>query len=255
MRVLGEEVAASDRLHGGDLSEVRRLTLDSGRSVIAKTAGEAEAEMLRALRDAGAPAPEVLGVEGDLLILEDLGQDEGPASAWSDLGAVLARLHSTRADIKGWHRDHAFGPVAILNSSCPTWPAFWAERRLLPQVAHLPPELARRLEALCGTLAERLPDRPPVLLHGDLWTGNVMARSGHVTGLIDPACYHGDPEVDLAMLDLFGRPSVKFWSAYGTPEGYAGRRPIYQLWPAMVHYRLFGPGYLGLVDSLLDETG
>jgi len=94
------------------------------------------------------------------------------------------------------------------------------------------------------------------LLHGDLWSGNVLAARGGIAGLIDPACHYGHAEVDLAMLALFGRPGPEFFAAYGPLEpGFAERQPIYQLWPALVHYRLFGDGYLPLVERLLDQHG
>ena len=74
--------------------------------------------------------------------------------------------------------------------------------------------------------------------------------------MIDPACYHGDGEVDLAMLELFGAPPEAFWSGYGgTEPGRAERRPIYQLFPALVHLRLFGANYRGMVSGLLDASG
>ena len=73
--------------------------------------------------------------------------------------------------------------------------------------------------------------------------------------LIDPACYHGHAEVDLAMLSLFGTPGPMFRETYGPSEpGLEARRPVYQLWPALVHLRLFGSGYQGLVERLLDAV-
>ena len=120
-------------------------------------------------------------------------------------------------------------------------------------IGEIPADLARRMERLCDRLGDLLPPAPrPALLHVDLWSGNVMAREGRVLGLIDPACYHGHAEVDLAMLRLFGSPGPDFWEAYGEAEpGLAERQPIYQLWPALVHLRLFGLGYRGLVERLL----
>lgn len=257
--LIGEELTEARPLSGGDLSQVVRLRLASGRSAILKVgpAARAEAGMLRAIAAAGVPAPEVLGVADDLLVLSDLGADEGPGDAWGDLGRVLRRLHAARGERYGWSVDHAFGPVPIENAAAPTWPAFWAERRLLPGIGVLPADLARRIEAVAARLPDLLPETPPAaLLHGDLWTGNVMATGGRVTGLIDPACYHGDAEVDLAMLRLFGSPGRGFHDGYGAlPPGAEARRPVYQLWPAIVHLRLFGAAYRGLVARLLDEIG
>jgi len=77
-----------------------------------------------------------------------------------------------------------------------------------------------------------------------------------VTGLIDPACYYGDREVDFAMLALFGAPEADVLAAYGPlPPGFAERRAVYQLWPAIVHVRLFGSAYHPMLDGLLAACG
>ncbi len=185
--VLDEDVVSQIALSGGDLSEVVRLTLASGRTAVCKTGktASAEAEMLRSMAEAGAPAPAVLAVSDDLLILQDLGHDSGLGEVWGDLGLAVRRLHETTGAGYGWPRDHSFGSVEILNDPAPTWPEFWAERRLRPGVRHLPSELARRVERLCDRLPDRLPHAPPAaLLHGDLWSGNVIA-SGHVVAGLD----------------------------------------------------------------------
>ena len=213
--------------------------------------------MLLAIARAGVPAPRVVAVSENALVLEDLGPDDGPGGAWGDLGRVLARLHATTGAAYGWRCDHGFGPVPIPNASAADWPTFWAERRLLPCCPDCPREIARRIEVLAVRLCDRLPAHPPAsLLHGDLWSGNIMARGPLVTGLIDPACYFGHGEVDLAMLSLFGTPGPEFRPSYGRTEpGFSERQPIYQLWPALVHLRLFGPGYLGLVERCLARAG
>jgi aminoglycoside phosphotransferase (APT) family kinase protein len=73
-----------------------------------------------------------------------------------------------------------------------------------------------RVEALAARIGDLLPPAPPAaLLHGDLWGGNILVRGGQVAALIDPACYRGDAEVDLAMLCLFDQPPAAFWDAYG----------------------------------------
>jgi fructosamine-3-kinase len=244
---------------GGSLSTLWRLVLDDGSLAILKysPAARTEAAMLRALGAAGAPVPAVLAVADDRLILETLAHDAGPGSAWRDLGAVMARVHATRDDRYGWADDYAFGSVAICNRPGDDWLQFWGEHRLAEPAAVLPAGLRRRVEILAGDLANRLPRRPsPSLLHGDLWSGNVLAAGGRITGLIDPACYFGDAEVDLAMLGLFDSPPAGFFDSYGPrAAGWRERLPIYQLWPAIVHARLFGSGYHGLVRRLLAQTG
>lgn len=256
---LGSPVRSRRPLHGGDLSDVALIVLDDGRMVVAKSGPLVgrEGRMLQALAGAGAPVPEVLGQSGDHLLISYL--PEGPADpeTWPRLGADLARLHAGRAEPYGWPEDYAFGAVAIPNGRLDDWPRFWAERRLLPALPELPPELARRVEALARRLPEFLPRRPEAgLLHGDLWTGNLLIGPGGRAFLIDPACYYGHGEVDLAMLHLFGRPDRGFAEGYGPLDpGWEIRRAIYTLFPALVHLRLFGAGYRRLVAELLTAAG
>lgn len=257
--LLGRQARGAVRLQGGDLSDVLRITLDDGASVVAKGGPDpvAEADMLRAIAAAGVPAPEVLAVDGTYLVLSDMPGGGLSAPAWCDLGACLARLHGATGAQYGWRSDYAFGAVAIRNAPLERWPDFYGTRRLAVFLPDLPADLARRVERLIARLDDHLPAHPaPSLLHGDLWTGNILADGARVAALIDPACYYGHGEVDLAMLCLFGQPAPVFWEAYGTPEtGWPERRAVYQIWPGLVHLRLFGPGYRGLVERLLTQAG
>lgn len=128
---------------------------------------------------------------------------------------------------------------------------------MLAHVSDLAPDLARRIDTLAHDLPNRLPAQPrPALLHGDLWAGNILVSGCKVSGLIDPACYHGHREVDIAMLGLFDRPGAAFFEAYGPLEpGHAERLVIYRLWPALVHLRLFGTSYRPMVEGLLSAAG
>ena len=256
--LLGQPVTRAERLHGGDLSVVLRLHLAPQGTAIAKSGPfpRREAAMLRAIAAAGAPAPDVLAASDKALILQDLPETGGvTAPAWSDIGLALRGLHAAIGPHYGWDNDYAFGPVPIRNAPRATWPGFWAENRLLPELPHLPATLHAPLERLAARLPEWLPSHPPAsLLHGDLWAGNVMVDGPRLSALIDPASYYGHAEVDLAMLSLFGRPHPALRESYGqSPEGWPIRRAIYQLWPAIVHLRLFGAGYLPLAQRLLAQ--
>lgn len=247
-------------LAAGSLSEVLLLRWPDGRRSVAKSgpATRVEADMLRALAAAGAPAPAVEAVHDGLLLLDHVENDGAFTDrAWGDLGTRLRALHGCASSSYGWTSDYALGSVPLDNRQSSDWPRFWAEQRLVPTARLLDRHLAERVERLCERMADLLPASPPAaLLHGDLWTGNILVRGGKLAGMIDPACHHGDAEVDLAMLDLFGSPGEAFHEAYGPLEpGWRERLPIYQLFPALVHLRLFGSGYAGMVERLLLRLG
>jgi fructosamine-3-kinase len=244
-----------ERLAGGDLSEILLVRRDDGKSVA--KGGQAvatEAAMLRALLGAGIPAPRVEGEFEDVLLLQHVENDAVfSRSAWSSIGEVLRQLHARTGDSYGWPVDYRLGTVELDNRETSDWPRFWGEQRLVATAAMLDRPWRERVAAVAGRLPDLLPHSPaPSWLHGDLWSGNILVSGGELAALIDPACYFGDREVDLAMLALFDTPPEAFWQAYGTLEpGWETRRPVYQLFPALVHFRLFGATYAGMVDRLL----
>ena len=254
--LMGVPEARIERLAGGDLSEVLLVTRPDGQRSVAKggPAIGTEAAMLRALSGAGIPAPMVEGEHEAVLLLEYIDND-GVFSpkAWTDIGHCLSLLHGRTGACYGWPVDYSLGTVGLDNRQRSDWPGFWGEQRLAAAASLLDRPWRERIERVAGRLEQLLPSTPsPSLLHGDLWTGNILVREGKLAALVDPACYHGHSEVDLAMLTLFDEPPNEFWSAYGPLEsGWSERRPLYQLFPALVHLRLFGPSYAGMVERLL----
>lgn len=253
-------------LSGGDIAAVYRLDTDQGLVVIKRDdpdrlAGEADG--LRALRDAGTRlvVPEVLGEADGWLVMEAL--DSALSSTGSDevLGEGLRELHAPTAERHGWYRDNACGRTPQPNAPLADGRAFQRERRLLPMTVAcherglLDAHLRGRLEALAASLEDWLPDTPASLVHGDLWSGNVL-HTARGPAIIDPAVYRHYPEVDLAMLTLFGSPSKACFEAYWDgpgPDDWPRHQALFQLYPLLNHLLLFGGAYRGAVEHTLDR--
>lgn len=256
--LLGRQVRAVSRLSGGDLSTVFRLDLGNGDTAIAKQAPDVaiEARMLRHLALRNVPVPGVIAQDGDLLIMEDLPSSSSGVRSWAELAEILDSLHGRSGNHYGWEEDYAFGSVAICNRPASSWVIFWADQRLRCHLPYVGFVVGERISALCDRLGVLIPDKPvPSLLHGDLWSGNILFNGDQVAGLIDPACYYGDREVDCAMLGLFDNPQAAFFEACGLEAGWEQRQPVYRLWPLLVHLRLFGDAYARQVGTCLGELG
>lgn len=278
--LLGERVIRSESLAGGDISRTLRLTLQSGRRVFAKTHPGAvpgmfarEAEGLAWLAEPGAlRVPRVLAASDadDLgpacLVLELIEARPRARNYDETLGRGLAALHRHAAPSFGWVRDNYLASLHQHNTPCPSWPEFYAERRLLPLLARaeraglVPSRIGARLRGLCARLADYCGDpEPPARLHGDLWGGNVIVADGGEPCLIDPAVYGGQREIDLAMMRLFGGFSERVFAAYHEAHplapGHAERVALYQLYPLLAHVNLFGGSYLAQLEHALDQYG
>jgi fructosamine-3-kinase len=257
-------IESATSVTGGCIHRCYAVLIDGKRSFLKTNAADhadafaAEADGLSALRSTVLAAPEPLahgaaGGEAYLLLeyLELKGKDDFAA-----LGRMLAAAHRRVGPRHGWRRDNFIGSTPQKNTWCDDWGEFWLTRRLRPQV-----ELARAKGFDLQLPRVNLLDnhRPqPSLLHGDLWSGNAgFTSEGPV--VFDPAVYYGDREADLAMTELFGGFPREFYRAYheGFPlaEGYAKRKPLYNLYHLLNHLNLFGSGYLGQVRRTLGLLG
>src|SRR5262249_19512345 len=142
------------------------------------------------------------------LVLERIASAARAADYEERLGRGLAALHLARTTDGrfGFAEPNFIGSLTQDNTSADTWPEFYVTRRLEPRMRAaiergIAPvswqrgfaRLFARIDDLTG------PPEPPARLHGDLWSGNVMADDEGAPCLIDPAVYAGHREVDLAM--------------------------------------------------------
>jgi fructosamine-3-kinase len=249
---------------------LHRLVLPDGRRAIIKRRRNApdgffamEAHGLELLRRTAAlRVPEVYATHSEGIVLEDLGSGRATDAEWQRAGRALTALHAQRGPYFGLDRDGWCGACPQSNTPTSDGWQFFAEQRLLFQGKRaFDARLLERadlaaLERLCAQLQERIPAQPPVLVHGDLWTGNLHECANGEIALIDAAAAHyGWAEADLAMLTLFGAPPARFFAAYeeaaGIDASWRTRAPLYNLYHLLNHLNLFGTGYLGAVRTAL----
>jgi fructosamine-3-kinase len=269
--VAGAAVRSLSPLRGGDIAAIWRVDLEDGRILVAKQGRQLETEawMLRTLAEKSkAPVPEVFHAEDALLVMEFIEHDGSFDSfAETELGEVVAALHAVGAPLFGAERDTLIGGLKQPNPQGGNWRDFFRDQRLLAmalaayEAGRLPAALRHRIDALAGKLHIWLRnDAPPSLIHGDLWAGNMLSRRTKVVGLVDPALYYADPEIELAFMTLFNSVGRNFFARYNErrkmrPGFFEERRDLYNLYPLLVHVRLFGGPYVAQVERTLSRYG
>ena len=244
---LGERLLSARPMGGGCIGEVYRVELEGGAPLVAKVDRksashlEREAYMLRYLgENSDLPVPQVFHGSQTLLLMEYV---EG-SSRFSDGGSL----------------DQP-------NLWTGSWSEFFREQRLLylARVAYEAGRLPKGDLERIHRLAERLDDyleepEHPSLVHGDVWSANVLAKGDSITAFLDPAIYHADPEVELAFISLFDSFGDAFFERYAEIRAisdgfFEERRDLYNLYPLLVHVSFFGGGYLESVRTTLRRLG
>lgn len=251
------------RLSGGCVADVFRADFEDGSRVVVKSDGspgaklDVEGRMLTYLRERSElPVPGVLVSQPDLLIMEFIESDgSGGREAEAHAAECLSALHGVTADRFGFECDTLIGSLDQPNPWTDSWVEFFARHRLMhmaleaEQAGRLSRSTRKTIETLAARLDKLLREpAAPALIHGDVWSGNVLVRSGRLAALIDPAISYSHPEIELAFVTLFSTFGPTFFDAYAArrpiePGFFEERRDLYNLYPLLVHARLFGGGY------------
>lgn len=274
-RALGKAPTDVNPLSGGSVAEVYRATVPELGDVVVKIdrSGQPSLDVEGYMLDYLAahstlPVPKVFHAAPELLIMELLpGESHFSANAQIHAAELLAELHGIRADRFGLERDTLIGSLHQPNTGGASWVEFFQEYRLhymarqAMDAGRFGMRLFSRIERFTASLDQRLfePDYPS-LLHGDVWTSNVLAEDNHITGFVDPAIYFGHPEIELAFIALFSTFGSAFFNRYNeirpiAPGFFEERKDIYNLYPLLVHARLFGGTYVEQVEGIVEKFG
>lgn len=271
-------ITALQSVSGGCINRTERVTTELGVFFL-KTLNDSDAEQRFAAEAAG-----LLALGASIRVPAPLAWGSAAGSgylllAWLDLagrgddallGEQLAALHAETQPYFGFSSDNYIGTTPQRNAPSMDWPGFYGQSRLRPQLDWAAARgLSRRGIDLGHRLIAALPmfftdyDPAPALIHGDLWGGNYGFDPTGTPVLYDPAVYFADREAELAMTELFGGFSDRFYDAYRAcsplDPGYPTRKTLYNLYHVLNHFNLFGGGYgaqaASTMDRLLTETG
>ena len=262
-------------LHGGMVGEVYGADLADDERVVIKIDRRDEPQlakegmMLRYLEEkSDLPVPEVLHCEEALLIMTFLpGMSQFDQAAEEHVAELLVDLHALSAPACGFADDTLIGLLPQPNPWMGDWPTFFAQNRLIClgeiglQMGRMDRALLRRVEALCERIHEYIESpTQPSLVHGDIWSSNLLAANGRITGVLDPAIYYAHPEVELAYIALFPSFGEAFWRRYQTlrpiePGFFEQRAHVYQIFPLLSHVCHFGGHYVQSTSDKLALLG
>jgi len=256
---------------GGCINNGARVVTLAGQSFFLKTNAHCppdmfvcEAEGLAALTTSDGPrVPKVFLHGVDFLLLEDLRPAQSVRDYWEVLGQQMAALHQHTSSQFGFSQDNYIGSTRQPNPIMEDGYSFFAEHRLGYQAALassrglLSPKEVKQIERIGTRLPDLIPPQPASILHGDLWSGNIISDELGYPALIDPATHYGWAEADLAMMTLFGSPPEEFFRVYQETRplqpGLKKRFPIYNLYHLLNHLNLFGRGYYGQVMAFIQR--
>ena len=265
------EIVHQKLVGGGCISETRRVFLDSGKSYFLKLNEQApadfftsEAKSLEALSiENSLRVPNVMVAERNFILLEDLGAGSPNSEYWDTLGEGLANLHKIESNTFGFTTDNYCGSTPQRNPSMKNGYEFFGQYRLITlslkafEQQLLKKEELKQIEFIASNLTNLIPHQNPVLIHGDLWSGNVHCDEQGKPCLVDPAAYWGWAEAELAMSELFGGFDQRFYESYEScskiDNRWRERSQLYNLYHLLNHLIIFGTRYLGQIKLVLDR--
>ncbi|WP_057939518.1 fructosamine kinase family protein [Algoriphagus resistens] len=240
-----------------------KLNFDHERDILHK-----ESEGLELLRKATfLKVPQLYGCgrigDYNYLLTEFITSGKNQPDYWENLGLGLAHLHLTSNSKFGLEHNNYIASIPQNNLQMVNWFDFYVEHRLEPLIGKayfeklISLEFLKKFQEIYPKLEDIFPEEKPSLVHGDLWSGNVISTADGQPGLIDPAVYFGHREMDLAFSRLFGGFDAEFYISYESvlplEPGFETRMGIYNLYPLLVHLNLFGTAYLPGIERIINR--
>jgi protein-ribulosamine 3-kinase len=200
------------------------------------------------------------------LALEWIPKSRGINLSTEPFWEQLARLHLTDSLFFGLDHDNFIGTLPQVNQRCIHWLDFYYQNRIDFQLklavnsGLIDNTFHKKTERMFKQVEAGMPAEKPALIHGDLWSGNLLFCENGQPYFIDPAAYFGCREMDLAMMQLFGgfggfRDFEVYNALFPIAPNWKERVAFYQLYYILVHVNLFGYSYVARAQSIINYYG
>jgi len=269
--VLDEEIVTIDFFCKGQIGEIYKVKTADNTYILKISEPssnlQVEAKMLEDINKYNIAVPKVFDVSQTHLLMEYIESTKQAKCAQEIAAAkVLSDLHAVTNDARmyGYYYDTTIASFTQKNEQTQyNWTLFLGQMRIMPMAkicydkGYISKETVGRLEMLCRELYKRidLSAIVPSLLHGDLWSSNILFNMKGAT-LLDPALSFGDKEMDLAYILMFDTFGDTFFESYQevhtlSDDFYEVKVPLYQVYPLLVHVALYGGVYIKQLETLL----
>ena len=179
-----------------------------------------------------------------------------------DLAYKLSKMHSIKNLQFGYHYNTPIGGLEQPSKFDKSWINFFRNNRLLMimnkinNTNPLPLEMNLGLEKIINNLEKFIPESNCAsLIHGDLWSGNILYNNGKLAGLIDPSISFSNNELDLASLIFLNAVSPNFINEYKKyikiENGFEERVGIYKLYYALLNAHLWSRSYIVETEKII----
>ena len=211
--------------------------------------------------------PKVVKSNDNFLIMEYLENDnDKPDSTNIDFLESIVKIHSVSNRQYGFGFNTQIGAIKQINNFENNWVYFYSNYRLndILEIANkrinLGKVINKKILLILNNMKNLIPSNPkPLLLHGDLWEGNILFKKNKFVGFIDPGSFFGHSEMEVAYLRWFNPPfiDINFLDIYNDKilldKDYLNYEPIYQLYYALCNVALWDSSYIKEVKKLLDK--